>query len=61
MTYEVYRSRSLFGKRWSWRLKAVNSRIIAVAGENFHNRQDVLDIVETMKAEAGRAQVKVLP
>lgn len=28
---------------WRWRRKAPNGRVIAVAGEGYHNRQDAFD------------------
>jgi uncharacterized protein YegP (UPF0339 family) len=48
VTFEIYRTLTLYGKRWFWRLRGANHRIIAVGGEGFANRTDVLSIIHTM-------------
>lgn len=39
MYFELYRSVTLRGRCWRWRLRAANHEIIA-AGEDYHNRAD---------------------
>lgn len=34
MIFEMYARRTLFGRRWSWRLRAANNEIIA-QGESY--------------------------
>lgn len=60
MTFEVYRRLTVSGWRWFWRLRARNHRIVAVGGESFHNKSDVLATIDRMVNEVSGAQVKVL-
>ncbi|MEO5605589.1 MAG: DUF1508 domain-containing protein [Novosphingobium sp.] len=39
MHFELYRSLTLLGRQWRWRLRAGNGEIIA-SGEGYHNRAD---------------------
>lgn len=59
MTFEIYRSLTVSGWRWFWRLKARNHRVIAVGGEGFHNQADVRAIIERMTNEISGAEIKV--
>jgi uncharacterized protein YegP (UPF0339 family) len=46
MTFEIYQAWTLKGRRWFWRLRASNGKIIAIGGEGFHNRADVVGIID---------------
>jgi uncharacterized protein YegP (UPF0339 family) len=46
--FEIYQRLTIYGRRWFWRLKGANHRIIAVGGEGFANRADILSIIHTM-------------
>ena len=51
MTFEIYTSRSVtLRKQWRWRLRAANGRIIATSGEGYHNRADMLAIIDKMRS-----------
>lgn len=50
MTFQIFRRRTIRGRRWFWRLKAANHKIVAVGGEGFANRRDVVDIIEKIAA-----------
>ena len=45
---EVYQRLTLRGKRWFWRVKAANNRIIAIGGEGFHNMADAAHIADSV-------------
>lgn len=60
MTFEVFSRMTWRGKQWFWRLKARNNRTIAVGGESFHNKGDVLKIINKMANELSGAEVKVI-
>lgn len=59
MTFEIYSRFTWRGKRWFWRLRAKNHRIVAVGGEDFHNRRDVERIIDKIVA-IDAAQIKHL-
>ena len=59
MTFEVYRRLTWRGTQWFWRLKARNNRIVANGGEGFHNKGDVLKIIDKIAA-IDTAQIKFL-
>jgi uncharacterized protein len=58
MKFELYRTLTLRGRRWRWRLRAANHEIIA-AGEDYHNRSDAEHAVNLVRA-AHSAPVRVL-
>lgn len=59
MIFEMYARRTLFGRRWSWRLRAANNEIIA-QGESYHNRGDCLHAIDLVKGTGSWTQVEVL-
>lgn len=48
MKFELYRSLTLFRKRWRWRLKAANGEIIAT-GEDYRNKVDALRTIQLIR------------
>ena len=59
MTFEIYTSRSVtLRKQWRWRLKAANGRIIATSGEGYHNRSDMLEIIDKMRSYVPVAEMQ---
>lgn len=42
---EGYRSAKALGGHYFWRLRAKNGEIVADSSESYHNKKDVLDIV----------------
>lgn len=58
MTFEIYHRLTIRGWRFFWRLRAANHRIIAVGGEGFHNKGDVLAIIDRMINEMDAAQIE---
>lgn len=60
MRFEIYSRITWRGKRYFWRLKGRNHRIIAVGGEDFHNKRDVERIINKMVNEISGAEVKEL-
>lgn len=57
MTFEIYRAWTLSGRRWFWRLRATNGKIVAIGGEGFHNHGDVEAIINRI-VQLDRAQIK---
>lgn len=55
----VRRKLTLRGWRWFWKAVAPNNRSIAIGGEGYHNRGDILAIIETIKREMMLAEVHV--
>ncbi|MEH6751744.1 MAG: DUF1508 domain-containing protein [Paracoccaceae bacterium] len=47
MFYTLYRDANGY---WRWRLQAANNRIIANAGEGYHNQSDCLSALNLVKA-----------
>lgn len=61
MKFQVYSRRTLFGRRWYWRLRARNNEVIAQGETNgYHNRGDCVHAVERIREEAAGAPVEVL-
>lgn len=60
MTFEVYHRLTLRGWRWYWRLRAANHRIVAVGGESFHNKADVLAIIDKLMNGLSSAEIEVI-
>lgn len=58
MTFEIYRSLTISGWRYFWRLKARNGEKIAVGGEGFHNLADVRNIIQTIRTGVVNSTVK---
>jgi uncharacterized protein YegP (UPF0339 family) len=58
MTFEIYQSWTIFGKRWFWRLKAKNNKTVAVGGEGYHNLGDVYDTIDAIAQSLVSAQIK---
>lgn len=56
MTFELFQRRTLFGKRWYFRLKAKNGEIVATS-EAYHNFKDADDTVGLIMASAAFAKV----
>lgn len=52
MRYEIYRGLALFGGKWRWRLVSSNGRKIAVSGEGYHNRDDMLEALDLVRGSA---------
>jgi len=46
LTFEVFRSRN---KQWRWRLRSVNGKIIANAGESYRRRIDCMAGIKLVK------------
>lgn len=40
----VYRGFSVRGRRWYWRRRSANGRVIAIGGEGYHNLSDCLNM-----------------
>lgn len=59
MTFEVYSRLTWKGRQFYWRLRAKNNRIVANGGEGFHNKGDVLRIIDKIAA-VDTAQIKFL-
>lgn len=51
MHFELYQSFSLKGRRWRWRLRAANGRIVA-QGEDYHNRADAEHAIGLIRRSA---------
>lgn len=51
MEYQIYRTLTLLGRRWRWRLVAANGRIIA-SGESFNSYAACVDSVDLFRASA---------
>lgn len=48
MKFELYRSLTLFGRRWRWRLRAGNGEIMA-SGEDYVNKTDALRAIQLIR------------
>lgn len=48
MKIEVYPRRTLFGRRWFFRIKAGNGETIAQS-ESYHNRGDAMDTARLLR------------
>ena len=48
MRFEIFK-RGIFKKQWYWRLVANNGRSIAVGGEGYYNRGDLLAAINLVK------------
>lgn len=55
MTFEFYRTLTIRGRRWFWRARARNGRIIAVGGEGYANLKDAQATVFLIQREAASA------
>jgi len=55
-TFEAYQSRN---KKWRWRLKAKNNKIIASSGEDFSSKQACLKAIKTAKVSTLRASIVI--
>jgi len=58
MKFEVYQSKK--NKKWYWRLKARNGRIIGDGGQGYASQQIVLNQVDKIREGAAPADVIVL-
>ncbi|WP_437221999.1 YegP family protein [Planctomicrobium sp. SH661] len=56
LTYVVFKDVS---GEWCWRLRAANTRIIAVSGESYHNKADCKSAIELVKSSNGASVVEV--
>jgi uncharacterized protein YegP (UPF0339 family) len=52
MTFEFYRRVTIRGRRWFWRARARNGRIIAIGGEGYVNLRDAQSTVFLIQREA---------
>lgn len=57
MRFEVFQRRTLRGLRWFFRLRADNGQIVA-ASEAYHNYQDMIDTIHSIRGKAGTAEIK---
>lgn len=46
MRIEIYQRLTIRGKRWFWRVRSANNRIVAIGGEGFHNFMDAVEIAD---------------
>lgn len=53
--YETYRSRH--NKQWRWRLRARNNKIIAAAGESYHNEADCIHGINLVKSTTTETKI----
>ena len=60
MKFELYRSLTLRGWRWFWRLKATNGETIA-HGEGYHNKGDAVHAVGLVAALPPDTPIVVSP
>ena len=49
MRFEIYKSNSLLGGAWRWRLLGVNSEPIA-SGEGYHRREDCMHAISLIQS-----------
>ena len=56
MKFGVYRDRA---GEWRWTLQAANGRAIADSGEGYVHREDCLDMLFAIRADAGLSTVEV--
>lgn len=56
-TFELYRDRA---GEWRWRLVAANGNIIADSGEGYRSKQGAKRGIESVKANAPGADVRVV-
>ena len=63
MRFEIYESRRLGvgPKRWRWRLKAGNNRIVAVSSEGYNRREDCRASIALVKQSERAATVWLPP
>lgn len=57
MRFELFSRITLFGKRYYWRLKAKNNRVIAQS-EGYRNKVDALSTVHEIRRNSAYAQVE---
>jgi hypothetical protein len=43
---ELFHRLTIRGRRWFWRVRAANSRIVAIGGEGYVNYMDALEIAD---------------
>jgi uncharacterized protein YegP (UPF0339 family) len=58
MTFEFYRTLTIAGRRWFWRLRARSGRIIAIGGEGYVNLHDCVNTVRLIQREVHHANSK---
>ena len=46
MQIELYLRLTIRGRRWFWRVRAANNKIVATGGEGFHNFMDAVEIAD---------------
>jgi uncharacterized protein YegP (UPF0339 family) len=51
MRYEIYSRITIRGRRWFWRLRAVNHEIIA-SGEGYRNKDDAEDAISLVQSSS---------
>lgn len=56
MKIEIFSKRTLFGKRWFFRIRAKNGETIAQS-ESYHNRGDAWDIARDLRGQLFDASV----
>ena len=49
MRYEIYRD---VRKKWRWRLRSANHKIIAVSSESYVNKSDCLHSIDLAKSSS---------
>lgn len=54
MTFRMYVDTA---KEWRWRLKATNGDVLADSGEGYKNKADCRSAIDSIKANAARADV----
>jgi uncharacterized protein YegP (UPF0339 family) len=59
LTFQIYRSLTLAGRRWFWRAVARNGEIVA-SGEGYRHKADVLNVVELIVGNAQDAPIEWL-
>lgn len=58
MQYQIYQRRNWKGQlQWRWRLRAKNSKSIAVSGEGYFNESDCRDAIDLVR---GSAEVPIM-
>lgn len=56
MRFEVFERRTLFGRRWFWRLRAKNGEIISQS-EAYNSRAAAAKTINTVIEQAGGAEI----
>ena len=54
-TFEVYKDK---GGEYRWRLRTLNTKVIASSGQSFSSKQSCIDSIESVKKHAAKADVK---